>query len=122
MMTLAKHGITSLIVGGMLFSSQVLAHAHIDTANPADGANVSSPKTISLTFTESLELPFSGIELTNADGQAVPLGDSALRNKDMTLTAPVTKALTPGEYEIKWHALSTDGHKTDGDYHFNVTP
>ncbi|WP_199269499.1 copper homeostasis periplasmic binding protein CopC [Cobetia sp. L2A1] len=121
-MTLAKHWITSFVVGGMLFSSQVFAHAHIDTATPAEGAKVSSPKVISLTFTESLELPFSGIQMTDAKGQPVSMGDASLRNKDMTLTAPVTKSLTPGEYEIQWHVLSTDGHKTEGDYLFTITP
>ncbi|WP_110710455.1 copper homeostasis periplasmic binding protein CopC [Salinicola sp. CR57] len=110
------------LIGLCLVSAQAFAHAHLDSASPAEDAEVGSPATIELGFTEALELPFSGIELVDADGNAVELGETTLDDDDKTLVAPVTEPLDPGHYEVQWHVLSVDGHKTEGDYRFDVTP
>lgn len=116
------HWLTSLVVGGLMLSGQAFAHAHVSSATPADGAKVAAPKAISVTFTEGLELPFSGLTLSNAAGKSMPLGDAALKQGGKTLTAPVSKSLKAGKYAVKWHVLSKDGHKTEGNYQFTVTP
>jgi methionine-rich copper-binding protein CopC len=45
-----------------------------------------------------------------------------LANHEATLTVPLQSALPPGAYTVKWHVLSTDGHKTEGSYSFMVKP
>lgn len=121
-MTHARHWLTTLVAGSLLFSGQAFAHAHVSSANPADGARIASPTSISLTFSEGLELPFSGLGLSRVDGNPVSLGDATLDNGGKTLNAPVSKTLDAGKYAVKWHVLSTDGHKTEGQYQFTVTP
>ncbi|MDF3917869.1 copper homeostasis periplasmic binding protein CopC [Salinicola salarius] len=110
------------MLGVLAFSHQAMAHAHLKTANPAEDAEVAAPDRLALTFTEGLELAFSGIELSDGDGNAVVLGNATLENDDMTPTAPVETPLEPGRYDVKWHVLSVDGHKTEGDYAFVVAP
>ncbi len=36
------------------------------------------------------------------------------------LTVPLEQTLTPGTYQVDWHVVSVDGHKTKGSYHFSV--
>jgi len=103
-------------------STQALAHAHLKTANPVEDTEVTAPESLKLTFTEGLELAFSGIALSDSDGNAVELGEATLEDDDTTLTAPVETPLEPGRYDVKWHVLSVDGHKTEGDYEFIVAP
>ncbi len=38
------------------------------------------------------------------------------------LVVPVIGALETGTYKVDWHALATDGHKTDGSYTFTIKP
>ncbi len=75
-----------------------------------------------LTFTESLNLKFSGVKLTGPDKTAVKLGDPGLTRNDKVLIVPVSNPLGSGTYTVEWHVLSTDGHKTNGSYTFTVKP
>lgn len=103
------------------FAGQALAHAHLKAEAPAAGTSVAAPGTLTLHFTEGLNLHFSGIAVTGPDHKAVALGKASLAPKDAaTLIVPVSGSLAPGSYTVAWHALSADGHKTQGSYHFTV--
>ncbi len=104
-------------------AGQALAHAHLKTSAPAaDGTVKQAPTELDLTFTESLNLKFSGVTVTGADKKAVKTGTSSLMDADKTLMVPVSDKLAPGKYTVDWHVLSTDGHKTNGTYTFTVAP
>ena len=93
------------------------AHAHIVSSTPAANASGPAPRALHLEFSEGLEAKFSGVELMKASGPAVA-ADAKVSGKaiDATPKAP----LAPGEYMVMWHALSTDGHKSNGSYNFTV--
>jgi copper resistance protein C len=104
----------------LLLATPAFAHAHLELSDPADKATVAAPASLSLTFTEGLELAFSGIEVTGPSGP-VMLGAASLSGADHTvLTVVLPTVLAAGTYTVKWHALSTDGHKTTGSYSFVV--
>ncbi|CAN7498966.1 copper homeostasis periplasmic binding protein CopC [Rhizobium rhizogenes] len=104
-------------------AGQALAHAHLKSAEPADKSTVaSSPSELDLTFTESLNLKFSGVKLTGPGKAVVKLGDLGLARNGTGLTVPVSEALGAGTYTVEWHVLSTDGHKTNGSYTFTLKP
>jgi len=110
-------------VGGLFAASPAFAHAHLKSANPTDKAIVSTaPTALTLDFKEGLNLAFSGADLLDASGSSVLQGKAQLSNGDDTLTIPLQSTLKPGDYTVKWHALSADGHKTDGSYSFTVKP
>ncbi len=100
------------------------AHAHLQAATPAVDAVVSmSPTTLDLSFSEGLNLAFSGVDLTDATGAAITTGTGALSGPDgAVLTIPLNTPLAAGSYSVHWHALSNDGHKTEGSYSFTVKP
>lgn len=103
-------------------SGQAFAHAHLKTSTPADKSSVPSPSALDLTFSEELNLKFSGITLTGPDKKTVELGDAMLMEGDKAMMVPVAGKLVPGSYKLDWHALSADGHKTNGSLTFTVKP
>lgn len=105
------------------FASQAMAHAHLKSAVPAaDGTVKTAPSELDLTFSEGLNLKFSGIKVTGPDKATVKTGEGMLMNSGTTLMVPVTDKLPAGKYTVEWHALSTDGHKTNGNYSFTIAP
>ena len=98
-------------------SAQAQAHAFLDHASPAVGSTVaSSPGTVTLYFTESLEPKFSGAEVHSAGGGRVDHGASVSGN---TMRVSVG-SLAPGSYSVTWHVTSVDTHKTQGSFSFRV--
>lgn len=96
------------------------AHAHLVRATPAANAEVASPKSLSLTFSEKLEPKFSGFELMKADGKPVALKASVAAKDHKTLSAAPSAPLAPGGYMVMWHVVSADGHRMKGDFSFTV--
>lgn len=113
--------IFALALSAAAFSLQVSAHAHLKNQYPAANASVeASPQALTLTFSEDIEPAFSGVEVTTGS-QAVPLAKAERAPKQHNqLIVPLAKPLTSGHYQVSWHVLSVDGHKTKGNYTFSV--
>ncbi|PIJ51714.1 hypothetical protein BL250_04295 [Erwinia sp. OLTSP20] len=101
---------------------QAQAHAHLKTSEPAAKEEVTaSPKQLTLTFSEGLEPAFSEATLKDSQGALVPTGKSLVsKSNGKQLVVPLTAPLAAGAYQVNWHVLSTDGHKTKGEYSFTV--
>ncbi|MCU5775875.1 CopC domain-containing protein YobA [Erwiniaceae bacterium BAC15a-03b] len=113
---------TAVLLSVLAFSPSVLAHAHLKNQYPAANAHVdASPQALTLTFSEDIEPAFSGLEIAGANNQPLPLA-KAQRNgaQKNQLIVPLEKPLPGGTYQVKWHVLSVDGHKTKGNYRFSV--
>lgn len=109
---------------GLAAASPAFAHAHLKSAIPASGSTVATaPTELDLVFSEGLNLKFTGVKVSGPAKAAVATGEAALgAGTDTTLVVPVSVTLAPGSYTVAWHALSTDGHKTNGTYTFTVKP
>lgn len=108
---------------GLVLAGQAFAHAHLKSASPAPESTISAaPDELDLTFSESLNLKFSGIRLVGPGKTEVKTGEGMLMDNDTMLMVPVGETLAAGIYTVEWHALSTDGHKSKGEYTFTVKP
>lgn len=102
------------------------AHPKLLSANPAANTAVAKPTKLTLTFSEDLVGPLSGIELvmTGMPGMAnhapMPIKGfkTAAAGKVLTVTLP--RALPAGTYNLKWHAVAADQHRIEGQYAFTV--
>lgn len=102
------------------------AHPKLLSSNPAPNTAVAKPTTLTLTFSEQLVGPLSGIELvmTGMPGMAnhapMPIKGfkTAVAGKVLTVTLP--RALPAGSYNLKWHAVAGDQHRIEGQYAFTV--
>ncbi|OAT18867.1 CopC domain-containing protein YobA [Buttiauxella noackiae] len=103
-------------------SSSAFAHAHLKHQYPAaDAAVTAAPQAITLNFSEGVEANFSGLTLTGPQQTVVKTGTAKRNEKDdKQLIVPVEEAMKPGDYQVDWHVVSVDGHKTKGKYHFSV--
>ncbi len=111
-----------LVVAAMLALPAVaLAHAFLDHAEPKVGSTVQQPpKQIKLWFTQDLEPAFSTIEVRDSRGQQVDKKDAKLDAKDPKLLIVSIPKLANGQYTVTWSVVSTDTHRTHGDFKFTV--
>lgn len=106
----------------LLFSQSVLAHAHLKSSQPADNAVIAAaPQELTLSFTEDVEPAFSGVTLLDAGKKTIASEKAQLDTKQHNrLIVPLKTPLAAGDYQVNWHVLSVDGHKTQGSYRFSV--
>ena len=116
----------SVTLAGAMFCASIpvaLAHAFLETADPAVGATLSvAPAGVTLTFTEGLEPDFSSLTVEDESGQRIDLGDAHTAPDNPMRFSVGLKPLKPGSYKVLWRATSVDTHKTNGSYSFTVTP
>jgi len=106
-----------------LGTSAADAHAFLDRADPRVGNTVkSTPRIVSLWFTQNLEGNFSIIEVVNASGALMNVGKAAVDGADRKLLRVPVKAMPAGTYTVRWHVLSVDTHTSDGNFTFHVAP
>jgi len=100
----------------------VFAHAHLKHQYPAaDAAVDAAPQALTLNFSEGIEPRFSGVSVKDANQQPVETGAVKRNEKDPTqLIVPMASSLKAGTYQVDWHVVSVDGHKTQGSYRFSV--
>ena len=105
-----------------LTGTPAFAHAFLEHAIPAVGSEVASaPKELDLSYTEPVEALFCHVAVTNASGASVTDGAPAARDGNRTLAVKL-KPLPPGTYQVEWHVVSVDTHKTEGHFMFTVKP
>jgi hypothetical protein len=111
---------TAVLLLAMMVASPATASAHamLVSADPAAGSTTSL-LTVELKFSEALETRFSSIGVFDSDGGAIK-GEMRFGYKTMTFTYEFPPP--PAEYEVRWRALSVDGHVTQGAYRFTLTP
>ncbi len=98
------------------------AHAFLEHANPAVGSEVAgAPKELDLRYTEPVEALFCHVAVTDASGASVTAGVPVAQDGNRTLVVPL-KSLPPGTYQVEWHVVSVDTHKTEGHFMFTVKP
>jgi len=94
------------------------AHASLSHASPSSGSILSAaPQEVTLTFTDTLEATFSKVTVTDANGTEVSQGKGQVSGNVMRVAL---KPLSAGIYKVNWRAVSTDTHKTEGNFAFSV--
>ena len=108
--------------GLMAFSSLAAAHAHLQSSAPAAKAQVTtSPDVLTLNFSEDIEAAFSGVTLLDSAQKPVETTKARVEaDQKNRLIVGLPQPLKAGSYQVNWHVLSVDGHKTAGSYRFSV--
>jgi len=121
-MRLSRAVCTLTLLLTTLTTPVVFAHAHLQHQYPAADAVVeAAPQALTLNFSEGIEPRFSGVSIKDDKQQPVETGAVKRNEKDPTqLIVPMASSLTAGTYQVDWHVVSVDGHKTQGSYRFSV--
>ncbi len=101
---------------------QAFAHAHLKDQLPAEGTAVEqAPESISLSFSEGIEVNFTKVSIIGPENKIVKTGKATLDpSNDTKVIVPVEDKLAAGKYDVNWSVVSVDGHKTKGTYSFTV--
>ncbi len=115
-MRMVTFAISALLT--VLTAAAAQAHAFLDHAEPRVGSTVpTTPRELSLTFSQNLEAAFSSVEVSDVKGTRVDLGKPTISASVMRVGL---KPLPPGTYKVRWHVLSVDTHTTEGSFTFHV--
>ncbi|WP_373488534.1 copper homeostasis periplasmic binding protein CopC [Blastomonas sp.] len=109
--------------------TMVMAHTKVVASTPAQGATVSKPKQVTLTFSEALLPPtFATSVVMTAMPGVKNHGEMVIRNfttswadGNKTLTLNLRQPLRAGSYDVRWQAAGADGHRMKGTVSFTVS-
>jgi methionine-rich copper-binding protein CopC len=105
----------------LLSVSGVAAHAELVSSDPADGATIETPYTITATFSEEFaaDTEISFIRVQDAAGDTVASGGQS--PDDPTVMTVDVPELDPGDYTVRWQTTTEDDNGTErGDFTFTV--
>lgn len=104
----------------LLASVEAFAHAQLKSQAPAADSLVKAPAVLSLVFSEGVEAKLTKVEITR-NGSAVAVSSVATDpNSQKVLIVTPAMPFAAGDYQVNWHAVSVDTHKSEGSYHFKV--
>ncbi|MEW1750417.1 copper resistance CopC/CopD family protein [Streptomyces angustmyceticus] len=108
-----------LLLGGAGTAS---AHAKVSSTAPAEGSVLkTAPKTVAITFTETMSLPDQPLRVFAPDGKRVRTGTAGWAPDDhATIRAALPGGLAKGTYTVSWRAVSADSHPISGAFAFSI--
>lgn len=109
------------LVSGIVGATPAFAHAELVLTSPEANTQVGAPSVIAVGLSEQIVLEYSTLALTDGTGAAMTTDPTTLDPTGTSMQAAVGLKLCPGMYSVAWHALSVDGHETDGTFPFEVT-
>ena len=114
--------LAALLLVAVVGPRVALAHAHLESSTPADGATVASGLTqVTITFSEEISVDQSNAQLAAADGSAVSGATSAVDRANRNTVTLTTPALADGNYTVTWRAVTEDDNGiTNGTFSFTV--
>jgi hypothetical protein len=108
------------LVAGLTLASVAFAHVFPQKQEPGAGATVAAPAQVRVIFDGPLEPAFSSLTVTDASGKQVNTQKATVdEHQPTTITVPLP-SLAAGHYTVHWIAVASDGHRTHGDYGFDV--
>jgi methionine-rich copper-binding protein CopC len=97
-------------------------NAAVDPQSPAQRTPNSVGASLVLVFSDRVILKASVIEIRDTHNRRVQAGSLRFGENGLDVEIPLEAPLPPGQYTIKWRAISVDGRETIGGYGFTIAP
>ncbi len=115
--------VVAVLAALFVLPSTALAHSELLQADPAPGSVLdTAPRSITLTFSEPMEISPGAIRLFDGSGRAVEIGAANHPGGADTLVTALLGELPNGSYIVDWRLVSADSHPVQGAYTFQVGP
>ena len=122
-----RHLAVAVTAVAFVLASPAYAHPKLLSSSPAANSAAAAPSKLSLAFNEKLMPQLSGMDVVMTGMPGMPdqrmnvTGfQTAVTEDGKTLVATFPKPLTAGAYQVKWHAVSIDTHRVEGQFVFSV--
>jgi len=120
--------VAAFTVGALALSSTAQAHPKLLSASPAANSTAATTNKLKLTFSQTLAPQFSGMSILMTDMPGMKMKapmsvgkvTSSVAADGKTLVGTLQSRLPAGTYKLGWHAVTTDTHRVEGSYSFNV--
>jgi copper resistance protein C len=108
----------SAVLAGLSIALAAPASAHDElvSSSPPEGATVSAPGALTLTYSEDLVDSGFRVVVRGPDGTV----DGDVRLAGSRLLDRFARPLAPGPYDVVWRVVSADGHPISGRLAFRV--
>lgn len=117
-----------LLVLPVVLTGTAFGHAKLVKADPRSGAQFAkakAPRVVRLWFSEELDTKRSSIGVWDGHGRRIDDGKGGVDLNDLDRKSMVArlKAIRPGPYVVRWHAVSADDlNAAKGHVRFSVKP
>jgi len=113
--------VLSLMAAILALPAAALAHADLVASDPADGSALAAPPSeVTLTFGAELDPDGSAFTVIGPSGDRDGTGEVDLDVAERNVMRGGLDASADGAYEVRWTALSIDGHTEEGVVRFSV--
>ena len=123
---LRSASVIGAVTASLLFAPAALAHDAVIGGSPANGDVVETfPSTLELTFSSQPKEGFNTFALSrvsDAGTDVLYTGEPVVSGQDVVLELPGDLGAEPGEYQIGFQIVSSDGHATKGMTTFTYAP
>ncbi|MCI3274578.1 copper resistance CopC/CopD family protein [Streptomyces cylindrosporus] len=108
-----------LVLGG---AGPASAHAALKSSDPSDAAVLkSAPRSVTLTFTESVGLLDDSFRVLDPENRRVRTGEARhASGRSDTARVTLPAKLAEGTYVVAWRVVSADSHPVSGAFTFSV--
>jgi copper transport protein len=105
----------------LLVPARADAHAELVSTEPAASQQLpTAPDQVVLHFTESVDMTDDTIEVLDATGSRLAVGDPEHPDGDHAAVAASLPDLDDGAYVVAWRVVSSDSHPVSGAFTFRV--
>lgn len=119
-LSLLLSAVLTLVIGsfGLMSASPALAHDQLIGSNPKNGAKLDKqPEWLELEFSGDIQEVGTEIQV-NHNGKDVSAGEITVEGRKVSSALP--DDLAPGDYEVVWRVVSSDGHPISGTVKFTI--
>ncbi|MGX5697021.1 copper resistance CopC family protein [Agromyces soli] len=103
---------------GLAAAQPASAHDELVSSTPEPGQVFeTAPAEVKLSFSDEVIPVGTAIVVVDHHGEEVEVGETTVSGTDVTAALP---AALEGEYQVRWRAVSSDGHVIDGTIDFGV--
>lgn len=101
--------------------NEAFAHATVLRTNPQKGATVTGPLSkVEVWYNAPISPSLAALSVTDAAGQRIDRHDAAIDPANGAHVDVHVNPPAPGEYTVRYRAISSDGHIVSGSYRFTV--
>ncbi|MGO4598904.1 copper resistance CopC/CopD family protein [Terrabacter sp. 2RAF25] len=109
----------ALAFSAITLATPAWAHAELVSSTPANGTRLEvAPRSVELTFTESVDLVDGGLRLLDSTGATLATPEPVKAGH--WVSWPMPSSLAKGAYVVTWRVVSSDGHPVDGAFTFGI--
>jgi methionine-rich copper-binding protein CopC len=105
----------------LLSAGLALAHAELEESDPADGATITTPYTLTATFSEEFDPNPRRSFIRIVDSSGTRVAEGGVSSDDATMMVVELPELAPGLYEARWQTVTQDDNGVElGTFQFTV--